>query len=190
MKSNIHHIVEQVTQALGPIFHANPDYEDIRVAMAMVMARVIQATPHQGLEIQVRDATFNDIHYTLNQLLELEAAGKAKLDAGIAKFADFAGPINGHAAGEPPTVDFHYRDAEGNLTPHGVESLAEAVIKLHTPDEEVVFAEVPEEEAEGETFRESIAQVERDLEARAEEETRPDQDDFNPDGPPRSYTQG
>lgn len=193
MLSRVHTLTEKLTQATGPIFRDHPDYADILQASCLWFARVIQATPDRGKEFEVLDEANHYVAHALQSFLELEteaalakAAERDRALSGVEGFADFAGPLNGHAAGESPVVDPHYRDEEGKLTPEGMAALTEAVIQLHTPDEEVVYAEMPEDEAEGEVFRESLAQVERDLEARAREAKEAEEEGGSPDGP-RAY---
>lgn len=90
MQSKVKTTVDSIMLALGPIFHEVKDYETIRLAMVVVMSKVIQATPERGKELQLFDITSNDILHALEQLLQIEAAERAKLkstlEAGIEQF--------------------------------------------------------------------------------------------------------
>lgn len=114
MKANVMKVVTDCMSALGPVFHEVRDFETIRLAMAVVMAKVIQATPNRGDEMIIHDQTEKDIRDALTQLLEIEANQTSKLAQTI-DFSEFA-RINGHSAaglvGEP-TLDPH-------LTPHSI----------------------------------------------------------------------
>lgn len=117
-------------QALGPVFHEVRDFETIRLAMAVVMAKVIQATPDRGKEFSIFAQTESDIKDALIQLLEIEESQTSKLAQTI-DFSEFA-RVNGHSAaglvGEP-TLDPHEQepvfDEAGKLTPEGAEKFHE-----------------------------------------------------------------
>jgi len=88
MQAKVKTTVDSIMLALGPIFHDVQDYETIRLAMVVVMAKVIQATPYRGMEMQVFDATSTDILHALEQLLKIEEAERAKLKSTIAAGID------------------------------------------------------------------------------------------------------
>lgn len=99
MQAKVKTTVDSIMLAIGPIFHDVKDYETIRLAMVVVMSKVIQATPYRGMEMQVFDATSNDILHALEQLLKIEEVERAKLaekiDRGINGFENLveAGPV-------------------------------------------------------------------------------------------------
>ena len=89
---------EAITAALGPIFHANPDYKTITEAIALTVARVAQATPDKGFELHELDS----IHELANRALETflneeeaiqEQRGKV-LQKGIEAFSEMV-PLDG-----------------------------------------------------------------------------------------------
>ena len=98
MKSKTHHMVEAMTAALGPIFHANPDYKTISEAVALVMARVAQSTPNKGDEILELEIITDLAHKALIQFLDEEEAIQEQrskvLQKGIEAFAEMV-PQNG-----------------------------------------------------------------------------------------------
>ena len=124
---------------LGAVFRKYQDFESIRLAMCVVMAKVIQATPDVGKELEIFDASSNDILHALEQLLQIEAAEKAKLaekfDRGINGFANLveAGPVEILSDAGPALVG-DIIDAANKLTEEEYEKLKEGVIKLHMPD--------------------------------------------------------
>ena len=120
MQSNVHKTVESMTQALGPVFQQVQDWETIRLATVMVMARVIQATPYKGKELEIFDATTNDLLHALEQMLQLEeqavnarAAERDRVRATVEKGIDGFGAltvVNGSEpgpalVGEPTVVE-------------------------------------------------------------------------------------
>ena len=120
MQSIVHKTVESMTQALGPIFRETSDWETIRLATVMVMARVIQATPYKGKELEIFDATSNDILHALEQMLQLEEQAvnaraaerdrtRSLVESGIEGFGNLA-VVNGSEpgpalVGEPAVVE-------------------------------------------------------------------------------------
>jgi hypothetical protein len=88
MQSKVKTTVDSIMLALGPIFHEVKDYETIRLAMVVVMSKVIQATPERGKELQLFDITSNDILHALEQLLKIEETERAKLKSTIAAGID------------------------------------------------------------------------------------------------------
>lgn len=102
MKSSTHKMAEAITAALGPIFHANPDYKTISEAMALTLARVAQSTPDRGFELFAMDSIHELANRALEQFLNEEEAiqeAKAKVLAkGVDGFAEMYGPVNGLAA--------------------------------------------------------------------------------------------
>jgi uncharacterized membrane protein len=122
MKAKTHKLTETITNALGPIFHENPDYDTILQAMSLVMARVIQATPDKGREHLILEDASIMISDALREFLKLEsehekqqAEKKAKLDEGIERFNQFAAehgvdsPLNG---GGPTHEEIMAEEAE------------------------------------------------------------------------------
>lgn len=106
MKSTVHRMTEEITKALGPIFHKTPEYDVIFPAMCMCMARVIQSTPDVGQELDVLEDAHNEIKHALTQFLEIEREKEAKakiVDSGINGFDQFAQPvIEPGSAGDHP----------------------------------------------------------------------------------------
>lgn len=166
MKSIIHKLCDEMMQALGPILHTyGDDWENIRVATCLVMARVIQATPHKGLEQSILTQTQEDIANALTQFLQLEeqavnarAAEKDRtrslIEGGIAGFGNLT-VVNGSEpgpslVGEPAIVETE-RPSQEDI--HDVQSAIE------------------------EAAMESGAEV---------DQAEKDEDGYNPDGP-RSY---
>lgn len=166
-----------MSQALGPVFHLyGDDWENIRVATCLLMARVIQSTPHRGLEQSILAQSQQDIGHALDQFLKLEEeAVKAKeaardrthsvLEAGIEGFGALA-PVNGNEAGpalvgepavvETPAKDFYDETNEGP-SPEDIHDVQSAI----------------------------EAEMERDAEADESRETEEGEDGYSPDGPRR-----
>ena len=98
MKSKTHAMAEAITAALGPIFHANPDYKTITEAIALTVARVAQATIDRGFEHRSLDAICAMASHALTEFLNAEEAiqePKAKVIArGIDAFAEMV-PLDG-----------------------------------------------------------------------------------------------
>lgn len=99
MLSKTHKLTELITHTLGPIFREHSDYPTILQAMSLVMARVAQATPDIGQEIECLDTSYCIAKDALVKFIELEeqikageAAKKAKLESGINGFDQFAEP--------------------------------------------------------------------------------------------------
>ena len=139
MKASVKNTVDQIMAAIGPVFYQVKDYETIRLATAIVMAKVILSTPDTGKELEIFDATSNDILHALEQLLQIEAAEKAKLaqklDRGINGFAHLveAEPATILSESGPALVG-DVIAAANKFTEEEYEELKESVIKLHTPD--------------------------------------------------------
>ena len=98
MKSKTHHMAEAITAALGPIFHANPDYKTITEAIALTVARVAQSTPDKGneeeeLEIIMQTAA-NALNVFLNEEEALQEQRTKVLQRGIEAFTEMV-PLNG-----------------------------------------------------------------------------------------------
>ena len=74
MKSSTHKMAEAITAALGPIFHANPDYKTITEAIALTVARVAQATTDRGFEHRELAAIHDMASHTLTEFLNAEEA--------------------------------------------------------------------------------------------------------------------
>jgi len=163
MKSSTHKMAEAITAALGPIFHANPDYKTISEAMALTLARVAQSTPDRGFELFAMDSIHELANRALEQFLnEEEAIQKAKakiLAKGVDGFAEMCGPVNGLAA------------INGGVSP---EACAEA--------EEFAGQNHPEESWANSSIHQEIARFEQE-----NPNVGPDGDPgYNPDGP-RAY---
>ncbi len=95
-------MAEAITAALGPIFHANPDYKTITEAIALTVARVAQSTPDKGneeeeLEIIMQIAA-NALNVFLNEEQTIQETKAKVLAKGIDGFAEMYGPVNGLAA--------------------------------------------------------------------------------------------
>ena len=107
MKAKIHTLVERMTEALGPVFHAHPDYNDILQATCLVMARVLQSTPDRGSELTLCEEAFRITNTALIKFLDAEEAiqeRKAKIMAkGIDGFNKLVEP--GSAADHPDNSD-------------------------------------------------------------------------------------
>ena len=98
MKSATHKMSEAITAALGPIFHANPDYKTITEAIALTVARVAQATPDKGFELHELDSIHELANRALETFLNAEEAiqeqrGKV-LQKGIEAFSEMV-PLDG-----------------------------------------------------------------------------------------------
>ena len=161
MKATTRNMAEAITQALGPIFRANPDYKTISEAIALTVARVAQSTPDRGFEVFALDSITKMADEALHQFLnEEEAAYEARqkiISKGLDAFAEMArsdGPVNGlaainggvspeacaeaeefagqdHAEVERPACR-RYRDEEGDITPEGHIQLKKDILALHT----------------------------------------------------------
>jgi len=107
MKSRIHNLVEKMTEALGPVFRAHPDYNDILQATCLVMARVLQSTPDRGTELILCEAAFQTTNEALIKFLDAEEAIQEArqniLAKGIDGFAKLVEP--GSAADYPDNSD-------------------------------------------------------------------------------------
>jgi hypothetical protein len=91
MKAKTHNMVEEITLALGPIFYKNSDYDTIRDAMSLVIARVAQATPEKGYEEEELETIMTVAADALNEfIIEEKLAEEARqkiLDKGISGFS-------------------------------------------------------------------------------------------------------
>jgi len=165
MQSKVKTTVDSIMLALGPIFHEIKDYETIRLAMVVVMSKVIQATPYRGMELQVFDATSNDILLALEQLLKIEEAEKAKLaekiDRGINGFANL---VESNSIG--PALVAIEKAAEEHLTLG-----AQKPNILPTPEEINDVQSAIEEEARIERARQEQG-LRRDYPKEAQEENK------------------
>lgn len=101
MKSSTHKMAEAITAALGPIFHANPDYKTIVEAMALTIARVAQSTQEEGFEHRELDAIYSMASHALTIFLDEEdkiqaeqVAKEVVMDRGIDGFAAICGYVN------------------------------------------------------------------------------------------------
>lgn len=108
MKSKTHKMVEEITKVLGPIFHANSDYNTIQEAIALVVARVAQSTPNVGNEEEELEVIMEIAANALNQFINEEKSIKEKkfklIQKGIEGFSEMVslngddGPAFGLAA--------------------------------------------------------------------------------------------
>ena len=115
MQAKVKTTVDSIMLACGPIFHDVQDYETIRLAMVVVMAKVIQATPERGRELQLFDITSNDILHALEQLLKIEEAERAKLKSTIAAGIDAFDSL-GESDSIGPALVAIEKSAEEHLT--------------------------------------------------------------------------
>ena len=175
MKAKTKHLADQITQALGPIFHATPDYKTITEAIALTVARVAQSTPDRFKEYVALDEIMDTATNALTQFLnEEEAQLEAKqstLAKGIDAFAEMARsdePANGlaaynggvspeacaeaerfagqdHPEVERPTFQPFY-DENGKITKEGFEDLKKYVIDHHIAETEMLEGCNPDEE--------------------------------------------
>jgi hypothetical protein len=163
MKSSTHKMAEAITAALGPIFHANPDYKTITEAIALTVASVAQSTPDKGneeeeLEIIMQIAA-NALNVFLNEEQTIQETKAEVLAKGIDGFAEMYGPVNGLAA------------INGGVSP---EAYAEA--------EEFAGQDHSEESWANSSIHQEIARFEQE-----NPNVGPDGDPgYNPDGP-RAY---
>jgi len=92
MKSKTHNMVEEITKVLGPIFHANSDYNTIQEAIALVVARVAQSTPNVGNEEEELEVIMEIAANALNQFINEEKSIKEKkfklIQKGIEGFSE------------------------------------------------------------------------------------------------------
>lgn len=88
-------MVEDITFVLGPIFHNNSDYKTIQEAMALVVARIAQATPDKGNEEAELETIMEIAADALNQFINeeksIQEAKQKVLDKGIGGFAELYG---------------------------------------------------------------------------------------------------
>lgn len=92
MLSKTHKLTEEITTALGPLFHDQPDYSVILQAMGLVVARISMATPNSKMEHLELTAIHEYAKQALKEFLKLEleqAKQKALVEQGVAKFAKF-----------------------------------------------------------------------------------------------------
>ena len=93
MKNATFKMYEEITEAIGPIFRENPDYETILAAMSLVMARIYQAGP-KGHELRALEHSQSLQGQALDKFLNEEQAieeSKAKVvERGIDGFAQFS----------------------------------------------------------------------------------------------------
>jgi len=207
MKATTRNMAEAITQALGPIFRANPDYKTITEAIALTVARVAQSTQDRGFEVLALDSITKMADEALTQFLNEEEAlleAKAKVLAkGIDGFAEMFGPANGLAAingGVSPEAcaeaeEFAGQDhvlkamreedqALNDLTglPEGIEIPVELYGNPESRlDPNGVFITPSEASWENSPLHEEIARFEQE-----HPELRNGDDGCNPDGP-RAY---
>lgn len=156
-------MAEAISQALGPIFHAQPDYKTITEAIALTVARVAQATQDRGFEHQQLGAITAMASNALTEFLNEEEAYEARqkiISKGLDGFAEMARSDEGYGPAYPLAAlhgdlgveardaaeEFagRFHDEKGRLTEAGFEQLKKDVIALHTPDPEVVDAYNPD----------------------------------------------
>ena len=105
MKATTRNMAEAITQALGPIFHSNPDYKTICEAMALTMARVAQSTPDKGSEEKELDRMMEMADVALNEFLNeeeaLQEAKQSTMAKGIDAFAEMARSHEGYGPAYP-----------------------------------------------------------------------------------------
>lgn len=88
MLAKTHRMAELLTQAMGPVFQSNPDYQTIMQAVGIAVARVAQCTPMAGTETKALNNICAYAEEALAEFLKIEEDKKAKLEQGIAGFAD------------------------------------------------------------------------------------------------------
>ena len=119
MKAKTKHLTDQITAALGPIFHANPDYKTITEAIALTVARVAQSTPDKGNEEEELEIIMQIAANALNVFLNEEAAYEARqkiISKGLDAFAEMARSDEPISGGVPPkTSSEAKRLSEQNL---------------------------------------------------------------------------
>ena len=98
MKATTRNMAEAITAALGPIFHANPDYKTITEAVALTVARVAQATIDRGFEHRSLDAICAMASHALTEFLNAEEAIQEQrskiIQRGLDAFAEMV-PLDG-----------------------------------------------------------------------------------------------
>lgn len=88
MKSSTHKMAEAITKALGPIFHANPDYKTITEAIALTVARIAQSTPEVGNEENELEVIMQIAADALNIFLNEEKKFQENIQRGIDAFTE------------------------------------------------------------------------------------------------------
>ena len=87
MKAKTHKVAELLTQAMGPVFQAHPDYQIILEAVGIAIARVAQSTPMIGTETKALNNICAYGEKALEEFLQIEETKKEKLEQGVAGFA-------------------------------------------------------------------------------------------------------
>ena len=186
MKSKTKHLADQITQALCPIFRANPDYKTITEAIALTVARVAQSTPDKGAETleleSINQMASKALESFLNEEEAILEAKQSTLAKGIDAFTEMA-----RSDGDDVSHEEFYRNSgldpklyifedglaacNGGVSP---EACAEAERFAGQDHPEMVDGYNPDEE---------IARFERE-----NQDLRPNCCDpsYNPDGP-RAY---
>ena len=185
MKATTRNMAEAITQALGPVFHANPDYKTITEAIALTVARVAQSTVDRGFEHRELDDIYAMASHALTQFLNEEEAlleAKAKvLVKGVDGFAEMFGPANGLAAingGVSPEACAEAEEFAGQDHDQWGGGGPMAAKHLDPKDDELEGPEHTKASWSNSPIHQEIARFEQE---------HPNRDDgYNPDGP-RAY---
>lgn len=107
-------MAEAINQAIGPIFHANPDYKTICEAIALTVARISQSTPAKGNEYKEMEEIFNLANHALEQFLneeerQLEAKSKI-IQRNIESFSEI---VRGDGRDESEVTDKKFHENSG-----------------------------------------------------------------------------
>jgi len=188
MKATTRNMAEAITQALGPIFRANPDYKTITEAIALTVARVAQSTQDRGFEVLALDSITKMADEALTQFLNEEEAlleAKAKVLAkGIDGFAEMFGPANGLAAingGVSPEACAEAEEFAGQDHDQWGDGGPMAAKHLDPKDDELEGPERTKASWSNSPIHQEIARFEQE-----HPELRNGDDGCNPDGP-RAY---
>ena len=194
MKAKTKHLADQITQALGPIFRANPDYKTIIEAIALTVARVAQSTPNKGREYNELDAIVTMALEALTQFLnEEEALLEAKqstLAKGIDEFTEMARSdesdkdLRDYYQDRITLENMAARKAQRDGPKNGLAAYNGGVSPEARAEAERFAGQDHAEVVDGYNLDEEIARFERE-----NQDLRPNCCDpsYNPDGP-RAYT--
>lgn len=86
MKKATHELADKLMGVIKPVLAEETNYVTILDAMTLIMAKIIYATPAQGTERDLTDASYEMIKVAVKGLMESDA----ELAKGITNFAQFA----------------------------------------------------------------------------------------------------
>lgn len=85
MKKATHDLADKLMEAIKPVLQEETNYVTILDAMTLIIAKVICATPAQGMERDLTDASHEMIKVAVKGMLEADK----EFSDGIASFSQF-----------------------------------------------------------------------------------------------------